>query len=111
MEAAWTRGIRSMLARLIAALLMLFAGVPAAAETIVIHAGRLMTDPSRPIQGPSTITITDGRITAVAPGLVAAPQGARLIDLSTRTVMPGLIDTHVHFMSVPGNAYWREAVD
>jgi imidazolonepropionase-like amidohydrolase len=100
-----------MLARLIAALLMLFAGVPAAAETIVIHAGRLMTDPSRPIQGPSTITVTDGRITAVAPGLVAAPPGARLIDLTTRTVMPGLIDTHVHFMSVPGSAYWRDAVD
>ncbi|TMJ20564.1 MAG: amidohydrolase family protein [Alphaproteobacteria bacterium] len=100
-----------MLARLIAALLMLFAGVPAAAETIVIHAGRLMTDPSRPIQGPSTITVTDGRITAVAPGLSPAPQGARLIDLTTRTVMPGLIDTHVHFMSVPGSAYWRDAVD
>jgi imidazolonepropionase-like amidohydrolase len=100
-----------MLARLIAALLMLFAGVPAAAEVITIHAGRLMTDPSRPIQGPSTITVTDGRITAVAPGLNPGPQGSRLIDLSTRTVMPGLIDTHVHFMSVPGSAYWRDAVD
>lgn len=105
------RGIRAMLARLIAALLLVLAGAPAAAETLIIHAGRLMTEASRPLQGPSTITVTDGRITAVTPGLQPAPAGARLIDLSTRTVMPGLIDTHVHLMSIPGNAYWRDAVD
>jgi len=102
--------------RLLAFLLLLvagFAGVPAAAEaeTIVVHAGRLIADAGRPAQGPSTITIVDGRIQSVTAGTDPAPQGARVIDLSSRTVLPGLIDAHVHFMSVPGSAYWREAVE
>ena len=58
-----------MLARLLA-LLLLLAGAPAAAETIIVHAGRLIADPSQPAAaGPSTITIVDGRIQSVAPGL------------------------------------------
>jgi len=99
-----------MLARLLAALLLLVAAVPALAETLVVHAGHLLADPARPTQGPSTITITDGRITAVTAGLTPPPAGARLIDLSNRTVLPGLIDAHVHLMSVPGNPFWQEAV-
>jgi imidazolonepropionase-like amidohydrolase len=99
-----------MIARLLALLLVLFAG-PAAAETMVVHAGRLIADPSRPASGPSTITIVDGRIQSVTPGLTPAPAGARMIDLSNRTVLPGLIDAHVHFTSRPGEAYWREAID
>ncbi|HMG47913.1 MAG TPA: amidohydrolase family protein [Allosphingosinicella sp.] len=99
-----------MFARLLAFLLLLVAGVPAAAETLIVHAGHLLADPSRPVQGPSTVTIVDGRITAVAPGLTPAPAGARLIDLSGRTVLPGLIDAHVHLMSVPGNPFWQEAI-
>jgi imidazolonepropionase-like amidohydrolase len=99
-----------MFARLIALLLLLVAG-PALADTIVIHAGRVIADPARPALGPSTIIVVDGRIQAIAPGLNPAPQGARLIDLSTRTVLPGLIDSHVHLTGEPGGAYWREAVD
>jgi len=99
-----------MLARLLAALVLSIAA-PAAAQTIVVHAGRLIADPSRPASGPSTITIVDGRITAVAAGLAPPPAGARLIDLSARTVLPGLIDLHVHLSGDPGTDYRQEAVD
>jgi imidazolonepropionase-like amidohydrolase len=92
-------------------LLSLFAAAPAAAETVVVHAGRLIADASRPAAGPSTITVVDGRITAVAPGLTPPPSGARLVDLSTRTVLPGLIDTHVHLSGDPGGDWRDEAVD
>jgi len=99
-----------MLTRLLA-LLMLLLAAPAAAETIVVHAGRLIADPSRPAQGPSTITIVDGRIQSVTAGLTPPPAGARLIDLSSRTVLPGLIDLHVHLSGDPGGDYRDEAVD
>src|SRR5437870_1381530 len=99
-----------MLARLLAFLLLFMAG-PALAETIVIHAGRVIADPARPALGPSTITIVDGRIQAIASGLNPAPAGARLIDLSTRTLLPGLIDMHVHLSGNPGGDYRNEAVD
>ena len=84
---------------------------PAAAETLVVHAGRLIADASRPASGPSTITITDGRIVSVVDGLQPAPQGARLVDLSTKTVLPGLVDAHVHLSGDPGGDYRDEAVD
>src|SRR5919206_728802 len=97
--------------RLLLALLSLFLTAPAAAETVVVHAGRLIADPSKPAAGPSTITITDGRITGVEAGLAAPPAGARLVDLSGKTVLPGLIDMHVHLSGDPGGDFRDEAVD
>lgn len=93
------------------ACLALLAAAPVSAETVVVHAGRLVTDASKPAMGPSTITVTDGRITAVAAGLNPAPAGARLVDLSGKTVLPGLIDMHVHLSGDPGGDFRDEAVD
>jgi imidazolonepropionase-like amidohydrolase len=87
------------------------AASPAPAETVVVHAGRLITDAARPAAGPSTITIVDGKISAVSAGLNPAPAGAKLIDLSTKTVLPGLIDTHVHLDGDPGGDFRDAAVD
>ncbi|HEX8534502.1 MAG TPA: amidohydrolase family protein [Allosphingosinicella sp.] len=100
-----------MLARLAAALLLSAAPAAVSAETVVVHAGRLISDASRPAAGPSTITIVDGRISSVAAGLTPAPAGARLVDLSSKTVLPGLIDTHTHLTGDPGGDYWKEAVE
>ena len=90
---------------------LLLAAAPAAAETVVVHAGRLIADASRPASGPSTITIVDGRIRSVAPGLTPAPAGARLVDLSGKTVLPGLVDAHVHLSGDPDGDYRDEAVE
>jgi len=62
----------AMLARLLLLISALLAA-PAAAETVVVHAGRLIVDPAQPARGPSTIIIVDGRIQSVAAGIAPAP--------------------------------------
>ncbi|MFL6738325.1 MAG: amidohydrolase family protein [Sphingomicrobium sp.] len=85
-----------------AALAALVATGAAAAPTY-IHAGRLIAIPGQPVRGPSTVIVDNGRIVAVRDGHVApAEPDARIIDLSDKTVLPGLIDSHVHLSSDRG---------
>jgi imidazolonepropionase-like amidohydrolase len=64
-----------------------------------IHAGALLDNPGRPARGKSTIIVRGDKIVEVRDGFVAPEGGAELVDLSTKTVLPGLIDMHVHFYS------------
>ncbi len=50
------------------------------------------------------VVITGERITAILPGDAAAPAGAKLINLSNLTCLPGLLDTHVHIDGLPQDA-------
>jgi len=87
---------REVLRRLTFAIGCLGVGAqPIPAQTIVIHAGHLIDGLSAEEQGPSSIIIDGERITAVQPGFVS-PSGAAAIDLSQATVLPGLINLHVH---------------
>jgi imidazolonepropionase-like amidohydrolase len=95
----------------IAIVALLIGASSAAAESVMIHAGHVITDPAKPMRGPSTITVTDGRITAIVDGLTRAEPGVRVIDLSTKTILPGLIDSHVHLTGDPGGDFRQEAVD
>lgn len=84
---------------------------PTLADTTVIHAGRVVTDPDAAPRGPSTIVVSDGRIVSIEDGWQEGPQGATRVDLGTRTLVPGLIDLHTHLTGDPGGDFWREAVD
>lgn len=72
------------------------------AQTTVIHAGRLIDVPGEAPRGPSTIIVEDGLIVSVVDGYAERPDGAEFIDLSDHTVLPGLIDSHVHLTSDSG---------
>jgi imidazolonepropionase-like amidohydrolase len=82
---------------------------PLAAETIAIQADRVITDASQPALGASTVLVKDGRIVSITAGRSAA--GAdRVIDLGAKTLLPGLIDMHVHLEFDPGGDFRDEAV-
>ena len=74
------------------------AAVPAAADTVVVTAARMLDVEKGAIVQRPTITVTDGRITAIGG---TAPADAKRIDLGDVTLVPGLIDMHVHLDSTP----------
>jgi imidazolonepropionase-like amidohydrolase len=67
-----------------------------------IKAGRLLDVTAGKMLSDQVIVIRGNQITAVGPAAtVKVPAGAAVIDLSKRTVLPGLIDTHTHLTSEP----------
>ena len=91
-----------MYRKLALAAALLSSSSAALAAPVYIHAGRLIAVPGKAPLGPSTIIVDGGRIVEVRPGQVAPPAGTPAIDLSDKTVLPGLIDSHVHLASDRG---------
>ena len=67
----------------------------AQAGDVVVQAGKLFDGTSGALHGPSSIVIHDDRIVSVEAGYVTRP-GATIVDLKDKTVLPGLIDAHIH---------------
>jgi len=71
------------------------------AQVIVLHAARLLDVESGTIVSPGEVLVRGERI-AEAGSKVGHPAGAEIMDLGDVTLMPGLIDAHVHLFLHPG---------
>jgi len=92
---------------LLLGLLIIPAEIPAAGRTL-LHCGQLLDVLTGTVRGETTIVVVGNRITAVSPGLLPALDGDVDIDLKKHTVMPGLIDLHVHLQSYFGPQRYLE---
>ena len=94
----------------LAALLVVAAALatPLHAETVAVTAAHMLDVLSgRTVDAP-VVVVTDGRITAAGPAAsVTVPAGARRIDLPGMTLLPGLIDMHVHLTAEPTISGYR----
>jgi len=81
--------------RKLAIVILLAAASASAQQVTVIKAGTLIDGRSSEARRNQTIVIRGNRIESVG-GDVAAPAGAKVIDLSNMTVLPGMIDAHTH---------------
>jgi imidazolonepropionase-like amidohydrolase len=76
-------------------------GQPGSGPAIVLHAARMMDVEAGKIVAPGEVLVEGERIVAAGPS-VQHPAGAEVIDLGDTTLMPGLIDAHVHLFLHPG---------
>jgi imidazolonepropionase-like amidohydrolase len=98
-------------------LLLLSLVAVAQADVTILRAARVIVDAREAPLGPTTILVRDGRIVALSSGRSGnAPTDLKPnepvteIDLGDRTVLPGLIDAHVHLASQYGVPWWQDAV-
>jgi imidazolonepropionase-like amidohydrolase len=74
---------------------------PEPGHVVVLHAARLLDVENARIVSPGEVLITGDRITEAGTA-VKHPAGAEVIDLGNRTLLPGLIDAHIHLFLHPG---------
>lgn len=69
---------------------------PAVAQKTILHCGKLVDVAKSKVLTNYSVIILGNKISEVKEGFVKAETGEKLIDLKTKTVMPGWIDMHVH---------------
>lgn len=75
--------------------IFLLYGTALSGQATYLHCGRILPINSD-AQSAVTLVVENGRIARIEKGYITVPTGATFIDLRNRTVLPGLIDCHVH---------------
>src|ERR1700754_1383054 len=79
-----------------ARLLPLLLTLSVSAQRTILYCGKIIDPKSGQVSTEMSIVISGNTISAIQKGYLAASPGDKVIDLKTRTVLPGLIDAHVH---------------
>ena len=74
---------------------------PAPSHPIVLHAARLLDVKTGRMLKPAEILVQNERIVEIGAS-VKHPAGAEILDLGDHTLLPGLIDAHIHLFLHPG---------
>ncbi len=77
-------------------------GDPASSAPTILHAGHLLVIETGQLLSPGEVLVVGDRIQQIGT-TVSRPAGAVLVDLGNTTLMPGLIDAHVHLFLHPGD--------
>ena len=78
------------------------------AQKTIIYCGQFIDVNALQVQKEMTITVSGNVISDVQKGYVVAATGDKIIDLKTKTVMPGLMDMHVHVEEETGPSHYIE---
>ncbi|HLO56186.1 MAG TPA: amidohydrolase family protein [Saprospiraceae bacterium] len=78
------------------------------AQTTIIHCGKLIDVEKGMVLNNKSIVVADGIIKSVEDGYITPKKEDKLIDLKSKTVMPGLMDMHVHVESESGPKRYEE---
>jgi len=79
-----------------------------AADRTLIHCGRLIDGVADAVSERVTVIVVSNNIVAVQPGYTAPADADAVVDNKSRTVLPGLIDLHVHLQGYPGPERYLE---
>jgi len=91
-------------------ILALAAALAQAPAPLVLKAARLWDGKADRAVSPGVLVIRGARIEAVGAG-ASLPEGARVIDLGDATLMPGLIDAHVHLDGERSDDFRKDELD
>ncbi|UCF19582.1 MAG: PD40 domain-containing protein, partial [Gemmatimonadota bacterium] len=69
--------------------------------SVVLRGARVITMRGSEVIENADVVIRDNRIAGVGPQ-AAAPEGARVIDVNGKTIIPGFVDTHSHMWNLWG---------
>jgi imidazolonepropionase-like amidohydrolase len=69
---------------------------PLFAQRTLLHCGNLFTGTGNDVQTQMTIVVEGSKITGIQKGYTVGSGQDRIVDLKNKTVLPGLIDMHVH---------------
>lgn len=80
-------------------IISLLLGQPAISQKTIIYCGKLIDVKSLQVLNEMSIVVEGNKITDLQKGYITSAANDKVIDLKNKTVMPGLIDCHVHLES------------